>query len=74
MAERNARRPSNLATTLWILGFLLVGFSIYVAATWHGWMNNIQDFLLILASITAGITAIGLARLIDKLTLRTKTE
>jgi len=70
--EFELKRPRLLATLLWGLGIATWILTAYSMLTWHGWMGNIEDGLLVLVSFVCGLNAMAIGFLIDMHTLEYK--
>jgi CHASE2 domain-containing sensor protein len=70
--EFELRRPRLLATLLWGLGIATWALTVYGMLIWHGWMDNVDDGLLVLVSFVCGLNAVTIGFLIDMHSLEFK--
>lgn len=63
--ETQIRRPNMFVILLWVSGFLLICFAVYVMATWNGWIGDLKEALPVFAALLSGINAIAVGALID---------
>ena len=68
--ELEIRRPSAIVLLFWAIGFLLIGFAVYVMITWHGWIGDLKEALPVFAALISGVNAITTGALIDMHTMR----
>jgi len=71
--EIELTRPSIVATLLWAFGIFTICVTVYSMAGWRGWIENLQDILLVLVAFSSGINAIATGVLIDMHTMQYKT-
>jgi len=72
--ETEPTRPSILATLLWAFGIFIIGLTIYIIISLHGWTENPRDILLIFVAFLSGVNAIATGALIDMHSMRYRTE
>jgi hypothetical protein len=63
--ETRIRRPNMFVILLWVPGFLLICFAVYVMATWNGWIGDLKEALPVFAALLSGVNAIAIGALID---------
>jgi len=70
--ERELTRPSIVATLLWAFGIFIICVTVYSMVNWRGWIENLQDMLLVFVAFSSGVNAIATGALIDMHTMRYK--
>ncbi|NWF87043.1 hypothetical protein HXY32_04460 [Candidatus Bathyarchaeota archaeon] len=70
--EFELKRPRLLATVLWGLGIATWALTVYGMLIWHGWMDNVEGWLLVLMSFVCGLNAMAIGFLIDMHSLEFK--
>ena len=72
--DLEVERPSRFAILLWVLGILIMVVTIYAMIKWQGWIQNLNDALLVLVAFASGINSIAIGALIDMHTMRYKRK
>ena len=73
--EVKLRRPSIVATLLWVFGMFIIGLTVCSLVFWEGGLTTVDlhGSLLIFVAFSSGINAIATGALIDMHTMRYTT-